>query len=140
MAKTVVCFGEALWDLLPDGPVLGGAPANLAYRIESLGNHAALITRVGRDELGEKALAGMAAAASMPAVILAPKTAPPAKVAQLMIFGARVFLVDGTYDDAFDLSLEASKAYGWYCRNTGNNPFTAEGKKTAALLPAGESC
>jgi threonine synthase len=79
------------------------------------------------------ALAGMAAAASHPAVILAPKTAPPAKVAQLMIFGAGVFLVDGNYDDAFDLSVEASNALGWYCRNTGYNPFTAEGKKTASF-------
>jgi threonine synthase len=79
------------------------------------------------------ALAGMAAAAGVPAVILAPKTAPPAKVAQLLIFGARVFLVDGTYDDAFDLTLEAAQAFGWYCRNTGYNPFTLEGKKTAAF-------
>jgi threonine synthase len=79
------------------------------------------------------ALAGMAAAAKMPAVILAPKTAPPAKVAQLLIFGARVVLVDGTYDEAFDLTLEAADAFGWYCRNTGYNPFTAEGKKTAAF-------
>lgn len=79
------------------------------------------------------ALAGMAAAASHPAVILAPKSAPPAKIAQLMIFGARVFLVDGNYDDAFELSVKASDALGWYCRNTGYNPFTAEGKKTAAF-------
>ncbi|MGD2059090.1 MAG: threonine synthase [Anaerolineales bacterium] len=79
------------------------------------------------------ALAGMAAAASHRAVILAPKAAPAAKVAQLMIFGAGVFLVDGNYDDAFDLSVEASDALGWYCRNTGYNPFTAEGKKTASF-------
>jgi threonine synthase len=79
------------------------------------------------------ALAGMAAAAGIPAVILAPKTAPQAKVAQLLMFGARVLLVDGTYDEAFDLSLEAARAFGWYCRNTGYNPFTAEGKKTAAF-------
>lgn len=79
------------------------------------------------------ALAGMAAAVGMPAVILAPRTAPQAKVAQLLVFGARVFLVDGSYDDAFDLTLEAADAFGWYCRNTGYNPFTAEGKKTAAF-------
>ena len=79
------------------------------------------------------ALAGMAAAARMPAVILAPRTAPPAKVAQLLIFGAQVVLVDGSYDEAFDLTLEASEEFGWYCRNTGYNPFTAEGKKTAAF-------
>jgi threonine synthase len=79
------------------------------------------------------ALAGMAAAAGQPAVILAPRTAPPAKVAQLLIFGATVLLVDGTYDQAFDLTVEAAAALGWYCRNTGYNPFTAEGKKTAAF-------
>ena len=79
------------------------------------------------------ALAGMAAAAGMPAVILAPRTAPPAKVAQLLMFGARVLLVDGSYDQAFDLTLEAAREFGWYCRNTGYNPFTAEGKKTAAF-------
>jgi len=79
------------------------------------------------------ALAGMAAAAGQPAVILAPRTAPPAKVAQLLIFGATVLLVEGTYDQAFDLTIEAAAALGWYCRNTGYNPFTAEGKKTAAF-------
>ena len=79
------------------------------------------------------ALAGMAGAAKMPAVILAPKTAPPAKIAQLLIFGARVVLVEGTYDDAFDLTIQAAEHFGWYCRNTGYNPFTAEGKKTAAF-------
>jgi threonine synthase len=50
----------------------------------------------------------------------------------LLIYGAQVLLVDGNYDDAFDLSIEASNEFGWYCRNTGYNPFTAEGKKTAA--------
>lgn len=79
------------------------------------------------------ALAGMSAAVGQKAVILAPKTAPPAKVAQLLVFGATVILVDGTYDDAFDLTVEAANEFKWYCRNTGYNPFTAEGKKTAAL-------
>jgi threonine synthase len=79
------------------------------------------------------ALAGMAAAVGAKAVIFAPKTAPPAKIAQLLIFGAEVLLVDGNYDQAFDLSIEATQAFGWYNRNTGYNPFTAEGKKTAAF-------
>lgn len=78
------------------------------------------------------ALAGMAAAVGQKAVIFAPKSAPPAKVAQLLIFGAKVLLVDGSYDDAFDLSVRAAQEFGWYCRNTGYNPFTLEGKKTAA--------
>ena len=79
------------------------------------------------------ALAGMAAASQWNAIIFAPKTAPQAKIAQLLIFGAQVILVDGSYDSAFDLSVDACDKYGWYCRNTGYNAFTAEGKKTAAF-------
>ncbi len=79
------------------------------------------------------ALAGMSAAVGQKTIIFAPKSAPQAKVAQLLIFGAKVILVDGTYDDAFDLTVKASNEFGWYCRNTGYNPFTAEGKKTAAF-------
>jgi threonine synthase len=79
------------------------------------------------------ALAGMAAAIGQKAVIFAPRTAHPAKIAQLLVYGATVFLVDGTYDDAFDLTIQASNEFGWYCRNTGYNPFTIEGKKTAAF-------
>jgi threonine synthase len=75
----------------------------------------------------------MSAAIGQKAVIFAPRTAPPAKIAQLLVFGAQVLLVDGTYDDAFDLTILASQEFGWYCRNTGYNPFTAEGKKTAAF-------
>jgi len=79
------------------------------------------------------ALAGMAAAVGQKAIIFAPKSAPPAKVAQLLIYGAKVVLVDGTYDDAFNLTVRAAAEFGWYCRNTGYNPFTTEGKKTAAF-------
>src|SRR5688500_7334626 len=79
------------------------------------------------------ALAGMCAAVGQKAVIFAPKSAPKAKVAQLRIFGAKVLLVDGSYDDAFDLAVQAANEFGWYCRNTGYNPFTLEGKKTAAF-------
>jgi fructokinase len=53
--KTVVSFGETLWDLLPTGPVLGGAPCNLAFRISSLGERGVVVSRLGRDELGRKA-------------------------------------------------------------------------------------
>ena len=79
------------------------------------------------------ALAGMSAAVGQKAVIFAPRTAPPAKVAQLLVYGATVILVDDNYDAAFDLTIEAAREFGWYCRNTGYNPFTAEGKKTAAF-------
>ncbi len=91
-----------------------------------------LITTASSGNAGA-ALAGMAASIKLPAVIFVPQTAPQAKVAQLLIYGSHVFLVKGNYDMAFDLCLQASKEFGWYCRNTAYNPITVEGKKTASL-------
>jgi len=79
------------------------------------------------------AMAGLAASVGLPAVIFVPKTAPPAKIAQHLIYGARVLLVDGTYDMAVELTLQVAKEFGWYNRSTGYNPYMTEGKKTAAL-------
>ena len=59
-----------------------------------------------------------AACAKMRAVIFVPETAPQAKIAQLLIFGAEVLAVRGTYDQAFDLCLQVAKDRNWYCRNT----------------------
>ncbi|PYM14172.1 MAG: hypothetical protein DME18_07320 [Verrucomicrobia bacterium] len=56
MQKTVLSFGETLWDLFPSGPALGGAPFNFAYRVNSLGERGMIVTRLGRDEYGRKAL------------------------------------------------------------------------------------
>ena len=78
-------------------------------------------------------LAGLSASVGLPSVIFVPETAPAAKVAQLLIFGATVLLVKGTYDEAFDLSLQVSAEYGWYNRSTAVNPYLSEGKKTGAL-------
>ncbi|HSJ57564.1 MAG TPA: threonine synthase [Anaerolineae bacterium] len=78
------------------------------------------------------ALAGLSAAVGQKNVIFVPRTAPEAKVAQLLVYGARVLLVDGTYDDAFELCLQAAPEFGWYNRNTGYNPYMSEGKKTVA--------
>lgn len=52
MSFNVVGIGEVLWDLLPDGPQLGGAPANFAFHARALGANASVITRVGNDLLG----------------------------------------------------------------------------------------
>ncbi len=57
----IVAFGEALWDLLPAGPVLGGAPLNFACRAGTLGHQAVLVSALGSDELGDKALGQMRA-------------------------------------------------------------------------------
>jgi threonine synthase len=93
---------------------------------------ARVITTASSGNAGS-ALAGMCASVGMKSVIFAPATAPAAKVAQLQIYGSKVALVEGSYDEAFDLCLEAGRRYGWYQRSTGYNPFMAEGKKTAAL-------
>ena len=77
-------------------------------------------------------LACLAANLGIPTTVFLPRNAPEAKIAQLAIFGARLFLVNGNYDDAYDLCLKASEQWGWYNRNTGYNPFTREGKKTCA--------
>jgi len=74
-----------------------------------------------------------ASCAGLRCVIFVPETAPQAKIAQLLIFGAEVMAVRGTYDQAFDLCLEVAQRTGWYCRNTAVNPYLGEGKKTAAL-------
>jgi threonine synthase len=78
------------------------------------------------------ALATLAAAAGQATVIFVPKTAPPAKIAQLLAYGSTVLAVEGTYDDAFDLCLEACREFGWYNRSTGYNPYMTEGKKTVS--------
>ena len=78
-------------------------------------------------------LAGFAAAAGLPATIFVPERAPQAKVAQLLVFGARVFAVKGTYDQAWELCMEAAAEFGWYNRNCAINPYLIEGKKTVSI-------
>jgi threonine synthase len=78
------------------------------------------------------ALSGLSAAVNQPNVIFVPRTAPEAKVAQLLAYGSTVLLVDGTYDQAFELCLEAAREFGWYNRNTAYNPYMSEGKKTVS--------
>jgi threonine synthase len=78
-------------------------------------------------------LAGFAAAAGIPSTIFVPARAPEAKVAQLLVYGAQVFCVQGTYDEAWELCMQASAEFGWYNRNCAINPYLIEGKKTVTL-------
>lgn len=61
LRPAVVCFGEALWDVLPRGLFLGGAPLNVAYHLSRQGVAAAIVTAVGRDFLGDEAVRRVAA-------------------------------------------------------------------------------
>ena len=111
----------------------------------SFKDRASAIALVRAREMGQELVTGastgnaasstavLAAAMGIRARIFVPRTAPPAKVAQMLAFGAEVLAVDGVYDDAFDLCLAATDKYGWYNRNTGYNPFTREGKKSVSF-------
>ncbi len=111
----------------------------------SFKDRAGAVALVRAREVGAKVLCGastgnagssmacLAASVGMRCVIFVPEKAPAAKIAQLLIFGAKVLAVRGTYDDAFDLCMEVCAKRGWFNRNTGHNPFTREGKKTAAF-------
>jgi len=78
-------------------------------------------------------LAVQAASVGLPCYIFVPYNSPRAKIVQLLMCGATVFAVQGSYDDAFDLCIEACNTFGWYNRNTGYNPYLVEGKKTVGL-------
>ena len=78
-------------------------------------------------------LAGICASQGQKAIILVPESAPIAKLTQIMMYGAKIVPVKGTYDDAFDLSIDATNKFGWYNRNTAFNPHTIEGKKTVSF-------
>jgi len=111
----------------------------------SLKDRASAIAVVKAQELGEtiltcastgnaaSSLAGACASLGLKSYIFVPKTAPRAKIAQLLVFGSNVLAINGTYDQAFDLSIKATEEFGWYNRNTAFNPYMVEGKKTVAL-------
>jgi threonine synthase len=79
------------------------------------------------------ALAAVCASADREALIFVPAAAPRAKLVQMVLYGARVVPVKGTYDDAFRLSLEYTAKRGGLNRNTAYHPLTIEGKKTVGL-------
>ena len=78
-------------------------------------------------------MAGVGAAAGQKVTLFLPAAAPKAKLVQALQYGARVFRVNGSYDDAYDLSLTYTKRFGGLSRNTAYNPMTIEGKKTVSL-------
>jgi len=77
-------------------------------------------------------LAGICARLGLSARIYVPQNIPDAKRIQIEAYGAKLIVVDGDYDKAFDVCLEESKKNNWYNRNTAYNPLTIEGKKSAA--------
>ncbi len=78
-------------------------------------------------------LAGQAAQMALRSYIFLPARVSESKLAQMLIYGATVFKVRGTYEDAFRISMAAAERWQWYNRNSGINPLLVEGKKTAGL-------
>ncbi|MGI9100876.1 MAG: threonine synthase [Terriglobales bacterium] len=78
-------------------------------------------------------LAGMAASMGLRSAIFVPQRAPEPKVTQLLIFGATVLRVGGSYEQAYELCQKSCERYGWYNRNCAINPYLIEGKKTVGL-------
>lgn len=78
-------------------------------------------------------LAGICTRLGLTSRIFVPKNIPDGKRIQIQAFGGDLILVDGTYDEAFDVCTELSEKNRWYNRNTAYNPLTIEGKKSAAL-------
>jgi threonine synthase len=75
-------------------------------------------------------LSGYAARGGLDCRIFVPGDAPAGKLAQPLVYGADVLAVEGSYDEAYDLSVEVTERYGWYNRNAAINPFQVEGKRT----------
>lgn len=78
-------------------------------------------------------LSGFAACMGIKNYIFVPQSIPEGKLAQLLVFGSKVILVDGDYDTAFDFCLKAVDHFGWYNRSCAINPYLCDGKKTAAF-------
>jgi fructokinase len=80
MSFKLVGIGEVLWDLLPAGPQLGGAPANFAYHAHALGGKASVVTRVGNDDLGKEILERFEQMGIAPETIQVDEVAPTGTV------------------------------------------------------------
>jgi threonine synthase len=116
--------------LNPTGSLKDRASAVALARAAEIG-----VTRIAVASTGNagSSLAGLAASMGITAVIFVPEKAPAAKLVQALAYGAQVFAVRGSYDNAFDLCAQACARFGWYNRSTALNPYTIEGKKTIAF-------
>jgi threonine synthase len=125
---------ENLWvkndGLNPSGSLKDRASFLVVAEAARLGEKCVVTASTGN---AASALAAVCAAAGRQAVILVPETAPKAKLAQMLLYGARVIPIKGTYDDAFRLSLEYTARRGGLNRNTAYHPLTIEGKKSVGL-------
>ena len=118
--------------LNPTGSLKDRASAMAAVKASEAGAKTVSCSSTGN---AASSLAGNVASmeGDMRAVIFVPERAPKGKVTQLLIYGAEVVSVQGSYEEAFYLSEKAIDKWGWYNRNAAINPYMVEGKKTAVI-------
>ena len=116
--------------LNPSGSLKDRASFLVAAEALRLGEKRVVAASTGN---AASALAAVCASAGLEALIFVPEKAPRAKLVQMVLAGATVVPVRGTYDDAFRLSFEYTASRGGLNRNTAYHPLTIEGKKTAGL-------
>ncbi len=114
----------------PSSSIKDRASAVALLRAREIGADTVAVASTGN---AGSSTACLAAAMGLHAVVFVPESAPPAKLAQALAYGARVLAVRGSYDDAYDLCLNVCEERGWFNRSTGFNPFTREGKKTSSF-------
>ena len=79
------------------------------------------------------AMSAVGAALGLDIILFVPENAPINKLMQSVLYGAHVVPVKGSYDDAFNLSIEYTRRFGGINRNTAYNPMTIEGKKSISI-------
>ena len=127
---------ENIWlkddGLNPTGSLKDRASAVAAVKAQEAGARVVACSSTGN---AASSLAGNAASLGglLETVIFVPGRAPGGKLAQLLIYGATVVSVQGTYEEAYFLSRDAINKWGWYNRNAAINPYMVEGKKTCVL-------
>jgi threonine synthase len=116
--------------LNPSGSLKDRASLLVAAQARACGERRIALASTGN---AGASMACAGAAFGLEVILFVPATAPRAKLLQSLLYGARVVPVNGTYDDAFSLSLSYTRKYGGINRNTGYNPLTVEGKKTVSI-------
>ncbi len=114
----------------PTGSFKDRASAIAVTRAVELGRDTISVASTGN---AASSLAGFAANMGLRTFIFVPENAPEAKITQLLVYGATIFTVRGSYDQAYYLAMDAAAEFGWYNRNCAINAYLVEGKKTCGL-------
>ena len=111
----------------PTGVLKDRATSVSITKARNAGQHIVTCASTGN---AAASLAGYAARGGLDCRIFVPEDAPAEKLAQPLVYGADVLAVEGSYDEAYDLSMAVTDRFGWYNRNAAVNPFQVEGKRT----------